>query len=254
MIIDSHAHVGSSWLGQFQNTISPERMLEIYGEFGVSKACISSWAVTYDMEQANAEVAEICRNHPEYIPYVVISPLDGEAALTMLRKYIEDCGFKGVKMHPTANHYPADQLSMMEPFMNQIAEYGVPVMFHGDNDAYGNPGQFKTLAGAFPEVNVIVAHMCAGAWIAAIEACRTTPNLYLDTAYTLQENYILARAIERCGADKIIFGSDSPCTNILAHIDRVTTLNSYFPGLLSEEDTEKIMSGNILKLLGMDPA
>ena len=249
MIIDSHAHVGSSWMGQFRNTITPERMLEIYAEFGVCKACISSWAVTYDMEQANAEVAEICKEHKEYIPYVVLSPLDGENAISMLRRYVEDHGFKGVKMHPSGNRYPADALSLMEPFMNLITEYDIPVMFHGDNDPYGSAGQLKTLAEAFPETNVIAAHICAGGWISAIEACRTTANLYLDTAYTLQENYVLARAIERCGTDKIIFGSDSPCTNIKAHIDRITTLNAYFPGLLSEEDIEKIMSGNIERLL-----
>ena len=61
----------------------------------------------------------------------------------------------------------------------------------------------------------------------------------------------MERAIRLCGPDKIIFGTDTPVTDIGAHLAIFDNMNTYFPGTLTEEGREKILHGNIEILLKM---
>ncbi len=252
VIIDSHAHVGASWLNTFKNPYSPDQMKEIMQSFGVQYACISTWDVLNDIERGNSEVNAIAKRDPFYIPYVVVCPVHEKDAVDAIKKYVGDEGFKGIKMHPTINAYRVDSLKIMEPVMNLAAEYDVPIMFHGEHDSYGSPYQFAALADAFPENKIIVAHMCHNLWLDAIEVCRSHKNIWLDTAEGAIYNFRIERAIRLCGPEKIIFGTDTPCTDIGAHMSIFQSMNRYYPGTITPEIYDMIMGGNIAKLLKLD--
>lgn len=252
VMIDSHAHVGGSWLNNIKNPFSPERLMEIYTELGIRYACISTWDILNDIPRGNEDVYRVSKNEPRFIPYVVCCPLQEQEAVDQIKKYVGDCGFKGIKMHPTINGYRVDSLRIMEPVMKLAEEYNVPVMFHGEHDGYGSPYQFATLAEKFPEVKIIVAHFCHNMWIDAIEVCKAHDNLYLDTAEVCTHNFKIERAIRLCGADKIIFGTDSPCTDIQSHMAIIQNINSYYPGTVDQDGIDKIMGGNIARLLHMN--
>ncbi|WP_295581170.1 amidohydrolase family protein [uncultured Oscillibacter sp.] len=251
-MIDSHAHIGSSWLNTIKNPFSPERLMEIYTELGIQYACISTWDILNDIPRGNEEAYQLSKQESRWIPYVVCCPLQEEQSVEQIKKYVGDCGFKGIKMHPTVNGYRVDSLRIMEPVMKLAAEYHVPVMFHGEHDAFGSPYQFAALAEAFPEVDIIVAHLCHNLWIDAIEVCRAHKNIYLDTAEVSTHNFKLERAIRFCGADKIIFGTDSPCTDIQSHMAIIQNINTYYPGTLDQAGLDKIMGGNIARLLHLE--
>ncbi|WP_308588708.1 TatD family hydrolase [uncultured Oscillibacter sp.] len=252
VMIDSHAHIGSSWLNTIKNPFSPERLMEIYTELGIQYACISTWDILNDIPRGNEEAYQLSKQESRWIPYVVCCPLQEEQSVEQIKKYVGDCGFKGIKMHPTVNGYRVDSLRIMEPVMKLAAEYHVPVMFHGEHDAFGSPYQFAALAEAFPEVDIIVAHLCHNLWIDAIEVCRAHKNIYLDTAEVSTHNFKLERAIRFCGADKIIFGTDSPCTDIQSHMAIIQNINTYYPGTLDQAGLDKIMGGNIARLLHLE--
>ena len=252
VIIDSHAHVGGSWMGKVKNPYTPERMKEIMQSFGVRYACVSTWDVLNDIERGNADVCALAKRDPFYIPYVVVCPVHEHDSVEAIRHYVGGEGFRGIKMHPTANSYRVDSLRMMEPVMKLAAEYDVPVLFHGEDDGCGSPYQFATLAEAFPECKIIVAHMCHGLWLDAIEVCRSHDNIWLDTAECSPHNFKMERAIRLCGPEKIIFGTDTPVTDIGAHLAIFENINTYYPGTLTPEGLEQILAGNIAKLLKMD--
>lgn len=251
VIIDSHAHVGGSWMGSVKNPYTPDQMKEIMQSFGVQYACISTWDVLNDIARGNADVCEVAKRDPFFIPYVVVCPVHENDSIEAIHRYVGGEGFKGIKMHPTANSYRVDNLRMMESVMKLAAEYDVPVMFHGENDGYGSPYQFASLAEAFPECRIIIAHMCHGLWMDAIEVCMSHDNIWLDTAECSTHNFKMERAVRLCGAEKIIFGTDTPVTDIGAHLSILQTLNRYYPGTLTQEGLDKILGGNIAKLLKM---
>lgn len=74
-------------------------------------------------------------------------------------------------------------------------------------------------------------------------------NVYTDTSAVDPE--LTRRAIERIGADKILYGSDFPV--VLAYCDRKTgmveNLNNILNLDISIEDKEKIMGKNAKKIL-----
>lgn len=252
VMIDSHAHIGASWLNNIKNPFPPERLMEIYTELGIRYACISTWDILNDIPRGNEDALQVSRREPRFIPYVVCCPLQEAESVEQIRRYVGDHGFKGIKMHPTANSYRVDSLRIMEPVMKLAAEYDVPVMFHGEHDGFGSPYQFATLAEAFPEVQIIVAHFCHNMWVDAIEVCRAHRNIYLDTAEVSTHNFKVERAIRLCGPDKIIFGTDSPCCDIQAHMSIIQNINTYYPGTIDQDGIDKIMGGNIARLLHLD--
>jgi predicted TIM-barrel fold metal-dependent hydrolase len=61
---------------------------------------------------------------------------------------------------------------------------------------------------------------------------------------------VLAPVIDAIGVDRIMFGSDYP------HLEGLVEPLSYLDNLvgMSEDDQRKIMGGNMLGLLGVDPS
>ena len=130
-IIDSHAHIGGSWMGKVKNPYSPERMKEIMQSFGIDYACISTWDVLNNIERGNADVCVLAKRDPFYIPYVVVCPVHEQDSVEAIKRYVGGEGFKGIKMHPTANYYRVDSLKMMEPVAGLCKGKGVEIGYCG---------------------------------------------------------------------------------------------------------------------------
>jgi predicted TIM-barrel fold metal-dependent hydrolase len=81
----------------------------------------------------------------------------------------------------------------------------------------------------------------------AIELISKLPNLYGDTTWVKPENVLLA--IEKCGTDKILFGTDNPIDGIdtLGKPNYQEIINN-FKTILSETEYENLMYKNAQKV------
>jgi len=129
---------------------------------------------------------------------------------------IKSLGLKGVKLHPDYQGFNVDD-EKMKPIYKKISELGLITLFHAGFD-YGFPPPY----GATPEKlakalfwfssPVIAAHWggiyCADKVLELLCGC----DVYFDTAfgYGNMPKYYPEKILEKHGADKILFGTDTP--------------------------------------------
>jgi predicted TIM-barrel fold metal-dependent hydrolase len=130
------------------------------------------------------------------------------------------------------------------PTFEAIAALGVPVVL----DTKGLADVTASLAERFPELNLIVAHLGGAHDEVKIDEflalAQRYPNVYLDTSWT-NCSWKMPEAIELCGADKVLFGSDGPLVHPAIELMKVRVCR------LSREDEEKVLWRNLARLLNM---
>jgi len=164
-----------------------------------------------------------------------------------------------IKIHPPHQlFYPNDYLNGLEALAviyEKSQEYGVPVMFHTGTSIfpkarvkYGDPIYLDDVAIDFPELKIILAHGGRPLWMStAFFLVRRYPNVYFDISSIPPQNLLsYFPRIERI-ADKTLFGSDWPgpgVKSIKANVEKFLELP------LSQENKQKILAENALKILG----
>jgi predicted TIM-barrel fold metal-dependent hydrolase len=123
---------------------------------------------------------------------------------------------------------------------------------------YCNPLDLYAIAMQFPQLNFVVPHFGAGLFREALMLCDLCPNVYLDTSSSnswmkyegLTLKTVFQRALQACGAGRLLFGSDS------SFFPRGWNANVYQQqsAALSElgvstEDARQIFGGNMERLL-----
>ncbi len=132
-------------------------------------------------------------------------------------KRLADAGIKGVKFHPEYQEFDMDDPKAY-PLYEAIAKKGMILLFHGGFDpAYPNsrrsyPENAAKVVRDFVGAKIIVAHL--GNAVDPEETLTKLAGLdvYLDLAMTgkLMGKTGVERIIAAHGADKILYGSDSP--------------------------------------------
>lgn len=118
---------------------------------------------------------------------------------------------------------------------------------HADiDDPRSSPFALLPLALAYPDVPVILAHM-PGEYtldgLATVAAGRMAPNLYFDTSTC--PSSMIGQAIHELGADRILWGSDSPWWDIEIELAKIRLLD------LSTADAELVLGDNARRLFGL---
>lgn len=80
-----------------------------------------------------------------------------------------------------------------------------------------------------------------------MEAAEATPNLFLELAGSQHHRLILERAVERVGAERIVFGSDLP------FLEAAMTLAHVLTARISDHAKERILRTNFLRLVNGTP-
>lgn len=178
---------------------------------------------------------------------------------------IKSEGLKGIKLHP----------DYQETFFNDIkykriisyaTELGLIVVVHAGVDiglpsvTHCTPDMVCEVLDEVKPERLVMAHM--GGWNLWDEVIEKLcgRNLYMDTAFSYgpiswlagaeqrwklasQETFL--KIIEKHGADRILFGTDSPWTEQKKAVKDIQALP------LPEDDIRKILGGNALNLLGL---
>ena len=263
MIIDAHAHVypdkiadkASVSIGKFYDLHmtceggSVSRLLACGIEAGIDMFLIHSVATTpMQVESINNFIIRTVRENPgKFIGFATCHPDYLDPAGEMERVLPQ--GLHGVKLHPDFQEFELTDKRMW-PLYEYCQENGVPILFHtGDpRFEYSNPHLIPELLELFPELKMICAHF--GGWNEWNEAVKYVPgtNVMVDCSssfYAMTDERIV-EMIELYGEDRIFFGSDFPMWSPKEELDRFLSLP------LSQEAQQKILSGNLIKYLGLE--
>ncbi len=178
-------------------------------------------------------------------------------------------GVKGIKLHPVYQLTDMDDPSYVR-VLRAAADCGLLVLIHAGIDVgfldrtYSDVGKIALALDAVPDGRYILAHM--GGWRQWDEAQALfagRENVWLDTSFSLgdmtplgdgfYETHSLSRLsqerflqmAEAFGAEKLLFGTDSPWEGQAAEIAKIRALP------LKEEEKAAILGGNAKALLGL---
>lgn len=181
---------------------------------------------------------------------------------------IANMGLKGIKLHPVYQDVDLDDLRYLR-ILDRCGELGLIVLTHAGLDI-GIPGKvncspdmtLRALKQVGP-VRMILAHM--GGWRNwdQVEELLVDTDAYLDTSFTLgrmtplgdgfygpselnmMEEEQFLRMVREFGADRLVFGTDSPWGGQAEDVARFRALP------LTDEEKAAILGGNAQKLLGL---
>ena len=240
MIIDCHCHAGKGdQMTAPWNTDAPiEPYLRRARRAGIDKTVVFA-PFHSDYDQANRQVAHIVARFPtKLIGFAFVhATRDGGRIFNMVAR-ARAWGFRGIKSHgfeamPTRELCEAARAFRM-PFLV---------------DVVGRPEVVDLLAPQFPDVNFIIPHLGSFAddWRAharVIEQLVRYPNVYTDTSAVRRFDYIV-EAIQRAGAQKVLFGSDGPWLHPGLELHKIRLLG------LPPHQEKLVLGGNVMRLLRM---
>ncbi len=144
-----------------------------------------------------------------------IHPLTKEPAKIISQ--IAGMGLKGIKMHPEFQNFSFDDESLF-PIWEACIECDLFVLTHTGEDIsfeapyHSDPHRLKAFHQRFKKLKLVLAHLGSwGMWDQVEELIVGLP-VYLDLAFTLGklDDEQLVRIIRNHGAERVLFGTDSP--------------------------------------------
>lgn len=242
-IIDAHCHAGKGLnygkddrqSDPWTTFNDPERVLRQAEEAGITQTIIFPiHNITF--EKANEEIAGYVRKYPgKFIGFAKHDPKTESGKIrALLRREVRELGLKGLKLHVV----PTDEM------LEAAEELRIPILVHPPRVI-----DLVEVVRVHPKVNFILAHLgnfASRDWkehVRAIEATKALPNLYLETSAVVFFEF-LELAAREVPPDKLIFGSDGPLVDQRVEVHKIRLLE------LPKDREEKLLAGNILRLLG----
>jgi len=295
MIIDAHCHIWEKSilkgdLARFVDSVveelgvkdsesihdgSIDRLIKDMDDAGIDKTVIlpldfeflfSGNDFTY--REYNNLAGDYLKRFPDrIIAFAGIDPRRGAAAVSELRRCVEEMGFRGLKLWTVAGFVPDD--IAYYPLYEEATRLGITVLVHtgmGPGSTYlktCRPVFVDKIAVDFREINFIMAH--AGTpWVEeAMAVSRKNPNVYVDisawqTTFSLLPLNLIQTLSQfklmHGGLHKVLFGSDWPLFSEMlpqkAWVEAIRTMEYPDPlqimGLpeITAEDKDMILGEN----------
>ncbi|HKE26044.1 MAG TPA: amidohydrolase family protein [Bryobacteraceae bacterium] len=238
MIIDCHCHAGKGdgLTGPWDTAAPLDAYLARADSAGIQRTVLFP-AFHSDYESANRAVARIVQRRPDrFFGFAFVhADRDQGRVREMVRIAVERYGFHGIKVH----RYDA---RISREICEAAREFSLPVLY----DPMGEVSIAELLAGEYPDVDFIFAHMGSFAddWraqTAMVDPLVRCPNIYSDTS-GIRRFDLLLTAIRRAGPQKFLFGSDGPWLHPGLELAKVMALG------LNPADRQAVLGQNLLKL------
>ena len=245
MIVDSHAHIGTSHKRYPLYIKTLEQMVETMDKFSIEKAVVSSIkGFQYDFKEGNLEVKAAMELYPDrFIPFCVVHPRHWGDAEEELERCVKDWGFKGLKLHPVDQFFAADCLSVRR-LLEVVEDLGIPVAIHSSMDDFAHPNRIGNLAEQFPKITFLMVHLGKMLyWTDSVEVAESYPNVILDTTDCAPVDNIVERLVDAVGAKRVVAGTNLPISYPGPNITKVTHTK------ISENDKRLILRENILRII-----
>ena len=198
-----------------------------------------------EVAEMNAVLAGELRRHPDRLRgYCYVNPRFGRASLDDLRRNVEDRGMIGIKLWIATL---ADD-PLTDPILEYAAEHRLIVLAHAWRKTVGRfpyestADNIAAAARRHPEVRFLMAHL-GGQPESAVNTVRACPNVAVDTSGTIIGAGEVALAVQRLGADRVVFGSD------LHHIDLAANVGKVLGAGLDAGTEQKVFGGTVARWL-----
>src|SRR6266404_1521766 len=229
MIIDCHCHAGKGdrmtapW-----NTDAPiEPHLRRARAAGIDKTIVFPLFHS-DYAEANGQLARLVERYRGWlIGFAFIhAARDAGRVFGMVQRAVTCWGFRGIKVHG-----------------HEARAFRLPLLY----DVAGQAHVMDMLAPQYPDVNFIIPHLGSFAddWRVhqqVVDLMVRFPNVYGDTSGVRRFDYIV-QAVDRAGAQKLLFGSDGPWLHPGLELHKIRLLQ------LPPDEEALILGGNALRLL-----
>ncbi len=281
MIIDAHNSI-IPWDEEACQILFPKKFLNLFypcsyenvlremDELNIDR--LITWIVA-----ARPELSTLCndwtarirdRNPDRLIGFCSVHPVKLDEALKEVDRAVSGLGLSGLKLHPQVQ-----RISMADPkllaLIQDAKKRSLPVVLHvnpplwedyqsleeersieqktvqlvpedfpdtGRSD-FSHPRHLKEVISVYPSDKVMSAHMGGCFFKEAIES-----EISFQTTGASMRT--VEWACKNLGAHRVIFGTDFPFFKMDEELAKVTAAG------LSKEEKEKVLSGNILSILG----
>ena len=188
----------------------------------------------------NDEAVKDIAQRKEIRQWVVVDPLK-PATFDQAAAMLEKPSCVGIKIHPEKHGYPISEHG--REIFEFAAQYQTVIKTHsGESNSF--PQDYVPFANDFPEVTLILSHLGCGFdgdpthQVRAVQAGRKG-NIFTDTssAQSIMPN-LIEWAVREIGAERILYGSDSPCYFAPMQRARIDCAD------ISEDQKRQILCGN----------
>lgn len=259
MIIDTHVHAGE--MGPFS---MPIRLLkEQMDQNKISTGIISSIeSCEYQQEidelfpmqkpqiEANIDLLKHVKDSKGRLYLAFWCKLVVEKNYEEVYEFIKDNNrwVKAMKFHPYYSRLALED-KRYHNYIDIARQLNIPVCVHTANDNLSNPAQLLKLAKEYQTVDFVMVHMgLATDNELAIDCLSKADNLYGDTTWVAFDK--VKKAMDQCGDDKMMFGSDAPIDGKKSYAFYEDMINSYLEG--PTERMDKLMYKNAKALFKLD--
>ena len=278
MIVDFHTHFWKSeelgpevYRDLAQAKIPPDKMAltsesHLRATEAVDRAVVFGMRARLSgMNVSNDTVKEQVDRAPERLVFFTSVDPTEENFMDELERTHISLGAQGVKLGPIYQGvHPADD--RFRRIYEYAERHNLPVLTHMattfSSDApldYAYPLHMDTIAGDYPDLKIVLAHL-GHPWMGeTISIIRRRPNVYADISalyYRPWQFYTAMRLLVEYGAShKVFFGSDFPFTLPGDSINGVRNLNHIINGsglpTVPGEIIEDILHRDTLGILGI---
>ncbi len=256
MIFDCHVHGpaedGSLWQWN-RVTRDAEDMIRYLRACGVDRAVVSCAGsqrsrTPEDLVTGNDVAYQLSQEHPDFVvPACLVNPNFPDESLAELDRAAqrgvrwigELCGY--IAGYPFTEE-DGSATAGFHRVVERATELGMVLHLHAGTVEMGH------LAEAFPDATFVIAHVGDSVPLCTerIEMVADHPNVCLDISGHGHERMgILELAVERIGADRVLFASDFTINDPGGVVARVQQ------AYISDEDREKVFHLNVERLLRM---
>jgi predicted TIM-barrel fold metal-dependent hydrolase len=220
----------------------------------------------YPTPQVNDDIATFVReNGDKYIGFLTLHPHDPKV-LDEIERATGDLGLRGIKLGPNYQNFDPIGEEAFRVY-KRAEELGLPILFHQGTSPvqfatldYAHPRHMDTIAMAFPNLKVIMAHMAHPWQVDCFVVIRKHPNVYADISanfYRPWSYYNAFRMATEWGVlPKLLFGSDYPVATPQETMDALQHVNDVIEGTklppVPQEELDNILHRDSLALLGLE--
>ncbi|KAF6245814.1 amidohydrolase family protein [Nitrosopumilus sp. b2] len=246
-VCDVHVHLGRS--NGINHTLHLDQIDNFIEKFGIEKLMLFPFEL--DTSESNEKIKKLTKINNRIHGLYWIQKKQIETDVKNLNQNIGD-GYEGVKFHGTYEDLPVSD-DIYRPILEVLNDKEAILLVHTgrfkDGDISSNTSYLHAVnvAKKYSKIKVILAHMGGNDTSIvknALDASKNIKNIWFETS-GITTPFRIEMAVEKIGAERILFGSDAPWCSF----------RSIFYGvedsLLDEKIKNQIFYENFMNLLNI---